>query len=285
MGRPPSPLPAALPPLPHRADLRRLDSDRRTARATLALLLLALVWFAQSDIRILPDDWTRFVERVTVRLAAVALSVWGMLRLRRSVDRQDYERVVFAVSVGSAVCVLLLNALRPYGGSLSMRAPMLWLLAFYGGLALPLRLQFIAPVAYTLGLILLRVIWSTSGVSGDVAGDVVVLVLTNLMGGLIAVGRERSIVAERAAWTDERFTREALDRTAEELHRLQGAIPVCAHCRELSGGTGEWAPLANYVRDRSEVAFAHGICPSCAEKYLTPERSGEHAVPGTPPRR
>lgn len=285
MGRPPSPLPASQPPVPHHADLRRLDSDRRTARATLVLLLFALVWFAQSDFRILPDDWTRFVERATVRLAAVALTVWGILRLRRTADRLSYERVVFAVSVGSAACVLALNALRPYGGSLSMRAPMLWLLAFYGGLALPLRRQFIAPVAYTVGLILLRVTWSTSGVSGDVAGDMVVLVLTNVMGGLVAVGRERSIVAERSAWTDERSTRESLDRKAEELHRLQGAIPVCTHCRELSGGTAEWAPLANYVRDRSEVAFAHGICPSCAEKYLTPRRSAEHGVPSAEPRR
>ncbi len=54
------------------------------------------------------------------------------------------------------------------------------------------------------------------------------------------------------------------------LKVLGGFLPICANCKRVREDDHRWIPIEQYVADRSEAEFSHGICPECA-KRLYPE--------------
>ncbi len=81
-----------------------------------------------------------------------------------------------------------------------------------------------------------------------------------------------------------------LRKTVEELHianeELQSAraqvselsgemLPICSFCRKVRDAEGDWHTLEDYIAERAQADFTHGICPDCRiEHYpaLTPEQ-------------
>ena len=55
-----------------------------------------------------------------------------------------------------------------------------------------------------------------------------------------------------------------------EVNTLQGFIPICANCHNIRNDEGFWEKIEQYIQDRTEAQFSHGICPDCAKK-LYPE--------------
>ena len=47
---------------------------------------------------------------------------------------------------------------------------------------------------------------------------------------------------------------------------LEAFLPTCANCRSIREPNGSWTPIEEYLADRSETEFGHGICPKCAKK-------------------
>ncbi|WP_335334113.1 hypothetical protein [Kiritimatiella glycovorans] len=64
--------------------------------------------------------------------------------------------------------------------------------------------------------------------------------------------------------------------TLENLQRLEGLLSVCSNCRRIRLRSenlewkDEWLPLEEYIRQRTNVRFSHGICKDCM-KSLYPE--------------
>ena len=58
-----------------------------------------------------------------------------------------------------------------------------------------------------------------------------------------------------------------LEQALAHVHRLQGIIPICAHCHSVRRDPETWQRLESYVAEHSEAKFSHGICPSCLERY------------------
>lgn len=54
-----------------------------------------------------------------------------------------------------------------------------------------------------------------------------------------------------------------LRRALEDLKSLEKLIPMCAWCRDIHDGSGNWMNLHDYVMASERVS--HGICPSCFE--------------------
>lgn len=52
----------------------------------------------------------------------------------------------------------------------------------------------------------------------------------------------------------------------QKMKYLEGILPICASCKKIRDDKGAWNQIEEYVRDRSEAEFSHGICPECAEK-------------------
>ena len=47
---------------------------------------------------------------------------------------------------------------------------------------------------------------------------------------------------------------------------LRGLLPICAWCKKIRDDKGYWSKVEEYVAQRTEAEFTHGICPECAQK-------------------
>ena len=55
----------------------------------------------------------------------------------------------------------------------------------------------------------------------------------------------------------------------DEVTRLSAFLPICASCKSIRDDDGYWKKLETYFREHSGIAFTHGICPECSEKYFS----------------
>ena len=68
---------------------------------------------------------------------------------------------------------------------------------------------------------------------------------------------------------DRRRAAEAAKRDAEgKIRILQGLLPICAACKAIRDSAGAWHKLEAYLSANSEAQLTHGLCPSCAAKYM-----------------
>lgn len=248
-------------------DALELEKDRRVARATLLLLLAPTLWFARTDLAVAAISIDLLNERILVRVVFFATLVFGAWRLGHLRDREQYVRTILSISLITAVCISLLNLLRPQGSTLPLRTPLMWLLAYYAGLVNRPVLQLIPPLLVSGNLILLRLFWVNSGESGTIDGDIIVIVVMNAIGALLVWNKHETRLRGARLWAAERRVRASLEQTLVELKLLRGIIPICAHCKEVRTEVGDWQQLEAYVRANTDAEFSHGVCPNCAVKH------------------
>ncbi|RJR43354.1 MAG: response regulator [Deltaproteobacteria bacterium] len=61
-----------------------------------------------------------------------------------------------------------------------------------------------------------------------------------------------------------------LQEALSQVKILKGLLPICAHCKAIRDGHGDWRQLESYISEHSEAKFSHGLCPICF-KELYPE--------------
>lgn len=49
---------------------------------------------------------------------------------------------------------------------------------------------------------------------------------------------------------------------------IRGLLPICASCKKIRDGGGEWHVLESYITDHSEAVLTHGLCPDCIRLYI-----------------
>jgi phosphoserine phosphatase RsbU/P len=54
----------------------------------------------------------------------------------------------------------------------------------------------------------------------------------------------------------------------EHVKRLEGVLPICSYCKRIRDERGRWDELEEYLTERSEAWFSHGICPECLAKAM-----------------
>ncbi|MBI5076041.1 MAG: VUT family protein [Nitrospirae bacterium] len=59
-----------------------------------------------------------------------------------------------------------------------------------------------------------------------------------------------------------------LRKSLSEVKTLRGLLPICAGCKRIRDDKGYWNRIEEYIRDRSDAEFSHGICPDCERKTL-----------------
>lgn len=55
-----------------------------------------------------------------------------------------------------------------------------------------------------------------------------------------------------------------------KIVKLEGMLPICAHCRNVRDDRGYWSRIEDYIGSRAPVEFTHAICPDCMGR-LYPE--------------
>jgi len=56
--------------------------------------------------------------------------------------------------------------------------------------------------------------------------------------------------------------------------QLSGLLHVCSWCNRIRDEKGDWKSIEDYVRDRENASFSHGICPACLKKNSA--KTGEY---------
>ncbi|MFQ5611488.1 MAG: ANTAR domain-containing response regulator [Anaerolineae bacterium] len=80
---------------------------------------------------------------------------------------------------------------------------------------------------------------------------------------------ERAITIAIARFGDAKDLRRLnaeLRQALENVNLLSGLLPICASCKRIRDGQGNWQEIEAYIHDHSEAEFSHGICPDCARK-------------------
>ena len=67
-----------------------------------------------------------------------------------------------------------------------------------------------------------------------------------------------------------------LESALGHIKKLEGILPICANCKKIriEGAKPEdqnsWIRMENYIENKTEAQFSHGICPQCMEKLYPP---------------
>jgi len=57
-----------------------------------------------------------------------------------------------------------------------------------------------------------------------------------------------------------------------QVKTLSGLIPICASCKQIRDDKGAWHRIEEYVEERTNAEFTHGLCPGCVEKLIKEAR-------------
>ncbi len=64
-----------------------------------------------------------------------------------------------------------------------------------------------------------------------------------------------------------------LSEHERQLHRyvvkLEGLLPICAFCKSIRNEAGDWESLENFISERSDADFSHGLCPECLRRHYS----------------
>jgi DNA-binding response OmpR family regulator len=61
-----------------------------------------------------------------------------------------------------------------------------------------------------------------------------------------------------------------LRRAREEIRTLHGLLPICVQCKKIRDTSGKWEKIENYIAQRSDAEFTHGMCPECIRRLYPP---------------
>jgi hypothetical protein len=121
-----------------------------------------------------------------------------------------------------------------------------------------------------------------------VTGNLFILLSVVLVCGLIWTYLRRLLASLTALRAHDRILLRHRARLIGELRvaisnvrNLQGLIPICSYCKRVRDDAGYWLQVEEYVRDRSEADFSHGICPNC--RVAIEDELAQQKLPGGVP--
>jgi phosphoserine phosphatase RsbU/P len=56
--------------------------------------------------------------------------------------------------------------------------------------------------------------------------------------------------------------------TLTRVIQLSGLLPICSYCKRIRTDQNYWEQVEQYLAQRSNAVFSHGICPVCYEKAM-----------------
>lgn len=64
---------------------------------------------------------------------------------------------------------------------------------------------------------------------------------------------------------------ERIVKLQEHLKRLEGVLPTCMYCKKIRDQRDVWIGIEQYISQRTEASFSHGVCPDCYDAVVRPE--------------
>ena len=57
----------------------------------------------------------------------------------------------------------------------------------------------------------------------------------------------------------------------DRIKRLEGVLPTCMFCKKIRDERSQWIHIEQYITQRTEASFSHGVCPDCYSRVVVPE--------------
>jgi phosphoserine phosphatase RsbU/P len=57
----------------------------------------------------------------------------------------------------------------------------------------------------------------------------------------------------------------------EHVKRLEGVLPTCMYCKRIRDQREAWVGIEQYITQRTDASFSHGVCPDCYDNVVKPE--------------
>jgi methyl-accepting chemotaxis protein len=63
-----------------------------------------------------------------------------------------------------------------------------------------------------------------------------------------------------------------LEKALSRINKLEGILPICSNCKKIRlentdpKNQDSWIQIENYISNKTEAQFSHGICPECMKK-------------------
>ena len=81
----------------------------------------------------------------------------------------------------------------------------------------------------------------------------------------IALYKHKIEIEKKKAGEERKKLIHKLKEDLADVKKLSGLLPICASCKKIRNEEGNWNQIEEYLSDRSEVKFSHGVCPECAK--------------------
>ena len=108
-------------------------------------------------------------------------------------------------------------------------------------------------VMLAVGVPIFHIVFLTLGTTEDITLAIAMTIVRSV------------VITVMALW----FAR--LSEHERQLHRyvlkLEGLLPICAHCKSIRNEAGDWESLEGFISNRSDADFSHGLCPSCLREH------------------
>jgi len=74
--------------------------------------------------------------------------------------------------------------------------------------------------------------------------------------------------ALRVTQSQKEETIRELQETLEQVRTLEGIIPICSYCKKIRNDQQYWLQVEQYISERTDARFTHGICPECRDRVF-----------------
>jgi integral membrane sensor domain MASE1 len=71
-----------------------------------------------------------------------------------------------------------------------------------------------------------------------------------------------------------------LEDALKQVKQLHGLLPICAWCKAVRDDHDYWHSVEEYISERTDAQFSHGICPNCARDVYKAGQPVEAPLPG-----
>jgi len=59
-----------------------------------------------------------------------------------------------------------------------------------------------------------------------------------------------------------------LAESLAKVKTLSGLLPICSWCKKVRNDEGYWQQVEAYLKQHTDAAFTHGVCPECTRKHF-----------------
>ncbi len=76
---------------------------------------------------------------------------------------------------------------------------------------------------------------------------------------------EIGILFQNISLLQERLRRK-FNTLHKDLDTLKNVLPICSNCKKVRDDDGKWMPMDEFIREKAQLEYTHGLCAECTEK-------------------